>query len=644
MCGICGIVDPNENNHRLITEMTDLLKHRGPEKAGYFHDGNVSLGHRRLAIIDLATGDQPIYNEDRTVAVVMNGEIYNFQEFKADLIQRGHHFYTNSDAEILTHGYEEYGLDFLSNLNGVFAFALYDIKNERLVLVRDHFGVKPLHYWFQDEVLLFSSEYKAILVHPAVRRQVNFSALHCQVNLRYNQSAETLIKGIFRLPPASYLIYENGQVSIEKYYQLPVNLNFKMTEAEAIDGIRFHLQRAVKRQLISDVPLGVYLSGGMDSSSLVAMMAAEKISPINTFTLGFNEATDEFDDAAVIARQFNTNHTTTALTLEPLQHFPETIWHTEEPKINLLQGFHLSEFVSRSLKVVLGGLGGDELFIGYDIYRYLWAMRGLLQNRPGFWQKTLGNSISSLLFSWQNSTKILKWDEYRRGLQMLFSAGDLEKCYLILRNCWDYDMRFAKEIYQPEFLQTTLAPTRTWFDPIFAACRDLPPLDAIAYVEFHSKMLNDYILTEDRMSMAHSLELRVPFLDKDLVEFAFTIPATLKMKNGQTKYLFRKAMAPYLPPEILQKKKRGFAVNPYDQFNKDLKKVAEKVLTREFIQHQGIFNYEYIKRILNYPPDPRLRWHYNFLWIVLGLAIWERMFIETKNYRKHIVAPNEYYQ
>ncbi|HQQ85176.1 MAG TPA: asparagine synthase (glutamine-hydrolyzing), partial [Candidatus Marinimicrobia bacterium] len=276
MCGICGLVDPNENNHRLITEMTDLLKHRGPEKAGYFHDGNVSLGHRRLAIIDLETGDQPIYNEDRTVVVIMNGEIYNFPEFKADLIQRGHHFYTNSDTEILAHSYEEYGLEFLARLNGIFAFALYDIKNERLILARDHFGVKPLHYWFQNEVLLFSSEYKAILVHPAVRRQVNYSALHCQVNLRYNQSDETLIKGIYRLPPASYLIYEKGQISIKKYYQLPVNLNFKMTEAEAIDGIRFHLQQAVRRQLISDVPLGVYLSGGMDSSALVAMMAAEK--------------------------------------------------------------------------------------------------------------------------------------------------------------------------------------------------------------------------------------------------------------------------------------------------------------------------------------------------------------------------------
>jgi len=643
MCGICGIVDPCPDNHRLITEMTDLLQHRGPEKAGYFRKDDVSLGHRRLSIIGLTTGDQPIFNEDGSVVVVFNGELYNFQEFRERLIACGHRFRTKSDTEILVHAYEEYGLAFLKDLNGIFAFALYDTNQRRLILARDHFGVKPLHYWFRDGVFVFGSEYKAILTHPAVQRRINYQALHSQVNLRYNQTDATLIKDIWRLPPASYLIYEKGQVSVERYYQLPVNLNFKMTEAEAIEGIRIHLQKAVRRQLLSDVPLGVYLSGGMDSSALVAMMAAEKISPINTFTLGFNETTDEFEDAAIIARQFKTKHTTTTLTLAPLRHFPETIWYAEEPKINLLQGFHLSEFVSRSLKVVLGGLGGDELFIGYDIYHYLWLMRKLLHNRPGCWQKTLLAPISTLLFGLQNSSGILEWDEYRRGLQMLFSAGDLEKYYLILRNCWDYDKRLAKEIYQPAFCSMAMTLTHTYFDPVFDACRDLPALDAIAYVEFHSKMLNDYILTEDRMSMAHSLELRVPFLDKDLVEFAFTIPASLKMKNGQTKYLFRKAMAPYLPPEILQKKKWGFAVNPYEQFNKDLKIVAQKVLTPEFIRRQGIFNYEYLQRILNHPPDPRLRWHYNFLWIVLGLAVWEKMYIQTENYRRRGVSAEEYY-
>jgi asparagine synthase (glutamine-hydrolysing) len=644
MCGICGIVDRNPQNHALIESMTDILRHRGPEKAGYFHHDDVSLGHRRLSIIDLETGDQPIYNEDRTLVILFNGEIYNYPDLRRQLIQRGHHFTTKSDTEVLVHAYEEYNLDFLKDLNGIFAFALYDISKKRLILVRDHFGIKPLHYWLNNGVFLFASEIKAILLHPAVKRQINPQALHCQINLRYNQDQETLLKNIYRVLPAHYLIYEDGHLRQERYYQVPVVLNFKMQEAEAIEGIRFHLRQAVKRQLISDVPLGVYLSGGMDSSALVAMMAAEKVSPINTFTLGFNEATDEFDDAAIIARQFATNHTTTALTMQPLERLPETIWHAEEPKINLLQGFHLSEFVSRSLKVVLGGLGGDELFIGYDIYRYLWKMRGFLQNRPGICQKTLLNPISALLFSLQNSSKILKWDEYRRGLQMLFSVGDLERFYLILRNCWDYDRRFAKEIYQPEYLQTLPELTHTWFDPIFAACRDLPPLDAIAYVEFHSKMLNDYILTEDRMSMAHGLELRVPFLDRDLVEFAFTIPARMRMKSGQTKGLFRKAMEPFLPPKILRKKKWGFTVNPYEQFNKDLKIISQRVLTREFIWQQGIFNYEYIRRILNYPTDPRLRWHYNFLWIVLGVAVWEKMFLKTDNFRRHQVAPEEYYQ
>jgi asparagine synthase (glutamine-hydrolysing) len=643
MCGICGIVDPDRDHQQLITDMTDLLKHRGPETAGYFHHGQVSLGHRRLSIIDLETGDQPIFNEDQTIALVFNGEIYNFPELRQDLIRRGHRFYTKTDTEVVVHGYEEHGLEFFRQLNGIFAFALYDLKAKRLVLVRDHFGVKPLHYWSQGSILLFASEYKAILIHPAVKRELNYQALHCQLNLRYNQTGETLIRGIYRLPPGCYLTFQDGKIDIVRYYQLPVNLNFAIKEAEAIEGIRYHLQKAVKRQLISDVPLGVYLSGGMDSSSLVAMMAAEKVAPIHTFTLGFNEATDEFEDAAIVAQKFHTHHTTTALDLEPLFRLPETIWHAEEPKINLLQGFHLSEFVSKSLKVVLGGLGGDELFIGYDIYRYLWILRHWLQNQPGRLQKNLFNPISALFFAVQNSTKILKWDEYRRGLQLLCAVGDLERCYLILRNCWDYDRRFSKEIYQSAFNQQPLVPTHTYFDPIFAASRDLPPLDAIAYVEFHSKMVNDYILVDDRMSMAHGLELRVPFLDRELVEFAFTIPANLKMKNGQTKYLFRKAMAPLLPPEILQKKKWGFTVNPYDQFNKDLKKVAERVLTREFIRQQGIFNYEYIQRILNYPPDPRLRWHYNFLWVVLGLAVWEKMFLKTSNYRKRIVEHEEYY-
>ncbi len=642
MCGICGIIGNQQDSSKLqdsssklVTAMCDILAHRGPEKSGLYQQRNVCLGHRRLCIIDLVTGDQPIFNEDRSVVVIFNGEIYNFKDIKKKLLARGHQFYTAADTEILVHGYEEYGLGFLKELNGIFAFALYDLIRNRLILVRDQFGVKPLHYWFDGRTLVFASEQKAILLHPDVQRRINFNALHCQINLRFTQGDETLFKDIFRLPPAHYLLYENNRISIERYYQLPVNINESVTEAEAIESIRSHLKTAINRQLLSDVPIGVYLSGGMDSSAIVAIMSQLNVSPINTFTLGFNEETDEFPDAAMIARHFHTTHHTTSLSFEPLRQFPEVIWYAEEPKINLLQGFNMSRFVSSGHKVVLGGLGGDELFLGYDINKYIRRVQALLNHVPQKFQRACLEPVSRFLFTIQNKSGLLRFDEYRRGMQMLLSTGDLEKFYLILRNCWDYDRKFYKEIYHPDFATENLRPVHSYFDPLFGvlAAAGVPALDAVSVVEFHSKMVNDYLLVDDRMSMAHSVELRVPFLDKDLVEYMFTLPAALKMKHNHTKYLFRKAMQPYLPPQILHKKKWGFTVNPYEQFKKDLKNVAERILTRQFIEQQGIFNYKYIRRILDYPPHPRLRWHYNFLWIVVGLAIWDKMYIETDSFK-----------
>ena len=644
MCGICGIAGGGaENRKQIVEQMCDLLHHRGPDSAGYYQHEYICLGHRRLSIIDLVTGDQPVYNEDKTIVVVFNGEIYNFKEIRSELIKKGHSFYTASDTEILVHGYEEYGLSFLRDLNGIFAFALYDLKKNRLVLVRDHFGIKPLHYWYKNNTLVFASEQKAILLYPQVQRQINYKALHCHINLRYTQGDETLFKDIFRLPPAHYLIYENGQITIRPYYQLPVNPDLSLSEEDVVDAIRVKLREAIHRQLLSDVPIGVYLSGGMDSSSIVALMSELGVSPINTFTLGFNEATDEFPDAEMISRHFNTNHHTTSLSFEPLRQFPEVIWYAEEPKINLLQGFNMSRFVSSAHKVVLGGLGGDELFIGYDIYNYINRVRFLLQHIPRTIQGKLFEPLSKLLFIIQDKSKLLRLDEYRRGVQMLLSMGNLQKFYLILRNCWDYDRAFTKEIYHPDFITDTILPVQNYFESIFSSLHHLPAMDVVSVAEFKSKMVNDYLLVDDRMSMAHSVELRVPFLDKDLVEFMFTVPAALKMKSNVTKYLFRKAMSPYLPAKIIQKKKWGFTVNPYEQFKKDLKKIAGLILTKEFIDQQGIFNYSYIRRIMEYPPHPKLRWHYNFLWLVVGLAVWEKMYIRTDNFKKKLVAFGDYY-
>lgn len=644
MCGICGISEKNKDNSTLMVDMLKIIAHRGPDDYSVFSADDVCFGHRRLAIIDLNTGNQPIFNEDKSICVIFNGELYNYKEIKSDLLAKGHTFYTESDTEILVHSYEEYGLDFFSKLNGIFAFALYDKNKKRLVLVRDHFGVKPLHYYYNNGLLIFGSEQKSILLHPSVERNINKNALHSHLNLRYTQRNETLIEGIKRLPPAHFLLFENNQIQIKKYWQLTPHINWKMDENEAIDQMHFYLKQAIERQLMSDVPLGVYLSGGMDSSTIVQKMHELGVSKINTFTMGFNEPTDEFPDAEQIARHFGTNHHTLSLSLNPMVQFPEVIWHAEEPKINLLQGFNMSKFVKSDITVVLGGLGGDELFAGYDIHKFIYPSQKYHKLSPKWLQKIL-QWKAGLLFKLQNASGSFSTDEYRRGLQMLLSIGDIERFYLIIRNVWDFDKGMYKNIYHPTFYEQMLSESKKVsesFDELFAAVADCKALDQVLVAEFQSKMVNDYLLTEDRMSMANSVEERVPFLDLDLVNFGFSIPVHLKIKNNQTKYLFRKAMSQKLPEKIIQKKKWGFTVNPYIQFQKDLKTTAQQILTAEFVEKQGIFNYNYLDKIMKHSPNPTLRWHYNYLWVVMGLGIWQKMFIETDAFKSKQIELQQY--
>lgn len=612
--------------------MLDAIRHRGPDDKSIHVHGDFTLGHRRLSIIDLDTGNQPIFNEDKSVAVIFNGEIYNFQELRDEMERAGHRFYTRSDTEVLVHLYEEHDTRFFHRLNGIFAIAILDQRRDRLVLARDHFGVKPLHYYLKEGVLLFGSEQKSIILHPKYHRQLNYKALHLHLNLRYTQGDETLLEGIKRLPPAHYAVFEGGLFRVHRYWQLAPRVDRSITEREAIDRLNALLREAVRRQLVSDVPLGVYLSGGLDSSAIVQKMHELGVEEINTFTLGFNEPTDEFDDARQVAEYFHTRHRTLALSMNPLQQLPRAIWHAEEPKINLLQGYNLSAFVRPVTKVVLGGLGGDELFAGYDIHKFIYPFDRWHARVPRGLQRLL-RWKSDFIFRLQHRAGTLRHDEYRRGVQMLCAIGDVERFYLILRNAWDHDEPFYKEIYAKNFLESARLEgkrTRDEFDELFRQSGGGGALERVSRVEFQSKMVNDYLLVEDRVSMAHSVEERVPFLDRDLVEFAFNLPVELKIKHNQTKYLFRRAMEPLLPPGIIAKKKRGFAANPYLQFKKDLKEVAGRVLTRERLERQGIFNHDYVRRVLDYPPHPRLRWHYNYLWILVGLAIWEEQFLHGR--------------
>lgn len=640
MCGIAGVAGPKATLE-IAEAMVQSVAHRGPDGAGVHQDGRTFIGQTRLSIIDLVTGDQPMPNEDQTIWVVFNGEIYNFSDLRQDLEVRGHCFRSTSDTEVLIHGYEEYGLDLLPMLDGIFAFAIWDAPRQRLLLVRDYFGIKPLHYYFDGQTLRFGSEIKAILQDRSVPRQINFQGLHYFLNLRYIPGDQTLFAGVRRLSPAHYLLFENGTIYIDRYYSLQVEQQPQRDEAYYIEGIRHYLKQAVQKQLISDVPLGVYLSGGLDSSAIVAFMSELVDEPVKTFSLGFNEPTDELDDAQVIADYFSTCHRTMTLDVDPLQRYPEVIWYAEEPKENILQGYLLAQFARQYVKVVHGGLGGDELFAGYAINRFVYPTQSLHNFVPNIVSKSALQPLSRLVFMMQNRSGLLQLDEYRRGVQMLLSLGNPEQYYLILRNTWDYDRGAFANLYGPAINEQQLDLTHTQFDAYFKSNgRDV--LDQVLWAEFHTKMIDDFLLNEDRTSMAHGLEVRVPFLDRDLVRFALGIPVDLKIKNNQTKYIFRKAMVGILPEHAVQKKKWGFTFNPYYQFQKDLKTVAKRVLTRRRVEARGWFNYSYLCRILEHPPHPRLRWHYFILWLALGLEIWAQIFLENET-QKPILNLEAYY-
>jgi len=628
MCGICGYA--GFDDEALLDKMINMLSHRGPDGKGRMVDkrNKVYLGNTRLSIIDLKTGNQPIYNETKTAAIIFNGEIYNFRELRGELIKEGHRFRTNSDTEVIIHLYEKHGFDMPRFLNGIFAFAIYDLRKRVVFCSRDYFGIKPFFYHFSQGKLIFGSEIKAILTCGLIKRSVNREALHYSLNLRYAPGELTLFKGINKLLPGHCLIYDidAAKISRIKYWKKNYRVDKRIDKNTAIEGIRHYLKQAVGRQLVSDVPVGLYLSGGMDSSSIAAYASAE-IPHVSSYSMGFDEPTDEITDARKVADYFNTDFHETFLKKDPLSSMEEVVWHLEEPKVNMLQGYFLSKFASRFVKVVLSGLGGDELFAGYTNNQYLYPMEGV---HDLFRKSNPFSFMSDFAFRIENNLGKLELDEYRRGLQMLFAYGDKAKFYLILRNAWDHDDQFYSNIYSKEIKDEMMVyQTRNLFEKYFRG-RDESIVEQSLKAEFNLKMVDDFLVNEDRTSMAHGLESRVPFLDRDLVEFAFSIPHKLKIKRNHTKYIFKEAMKGVLPDFVIEKKKWGFAINPYFQFKKDLKKIALEVLTKKKIEKQGIFNFGYINKIINYPPSKRLRWHYYYLWQVIAFQHWHELFIEDK--------------
>jgi asparagine synthase (glutamine-hydrolysing) len=604
--------------------MTDTIAHRGPDGEGFFSGERVHLGNRRLAIQDVPGGSQPMANEDGSVVVVYNGEIYNSPQLRDVLLARGHRLRTHCDTEILPHLYEDEGIDFAARLNGIFAFALFDRARGKLFLVRDPLGVKPLVYSIRGSMLAFGSEAKAVLASGLVPAELDEASLHLSMNVRYVPGHRTFFRNIKRLPPGHVLEFAEGQARLFSYATIDWTPDGSLNTDDWSEGIRFHYEEAVKRQLISDVPVGVSLSGGIDSSSIVAMLRRTTSGPIKTFSLGFDEPTDETADARFVARTFDTEHQEVVLHEPALAHLADAIRHTEEPKVNSLQLYLLHRFIGEHVSVVLSGLGGDELFAGYDIYSYMLRTRGLRRGPIGAGVRALAPALD---WAARRAAGLGRpeLDLATRKLEWLAASGDGARNYLLLRNAWDFNPALLKRVYTADFLDRLGVSAREDYGAYFD---DQRPLESQALrAEFATKMVCDLLHNEDTMSMAHSVESRVPLLDLELVRFAARIPDDVRFAGGP-KGLLKDSLAGVLPDRVLHKPKWGFTFDPVEQYQKDLGPMVREMLSPDRLRRSGIFNPEFVRAVLKAEPRKRLRWHYFLLWQMIGVETWLATFAQ----------------
>jgi len=621
LCGIAGFLGLSDS--QLLKDMGQILSHRGPDDSGEYLDDGIGLANRRLSIIDVSGSKQPVHNEDGTVWAVHNGEIYNFRELRGMLERMGHKFYTNGDAEVIVHLYEERGLSFAGEMNGIFATAIWDSGKRRLVLVRDPIGVKPIYYSIQGEKIVFASEPKAILLWGELKREFDDLALHLLLNLLYVPGEMTMFRGIKKLLPGHMLVAERGKpVTVSRYWRLPTT-RIEGPDYAIAKMLRKTLEDAVKRQMVSDVPIGSFLSGGLDTSTVVAIMSKISREPIQTFTMGFGEATDELADARLISEEFSTDHHDLTISPKELDAYPKAIWYADMPKMNVYPYF-IAEFVRQHLKVVLSGMGGDELFGGYvSRYRYIKWIEFLERIGPV--------GISALKIAGRTGLRVAgdspKMHRMSNRFQVLTLTGDRPSQYSILAGAFK-DEEVAT-LYGNRMIQHGFAEIRDVFGPHFAEKGELT--DQAMRAEFETKLPDDFLLVDDAMTMAHALEERVPLLDLELVDFAFKLPSSLKYRGAQGKYILRLAVKDLLPKRALQKPKRGFSVNVFSWFTGEMGEVARQVLPSGYLVKEGYLRDGLLREVLESKPDPSLNRFYNLLWVGLLFELWRKIYFESEN-------------
>jgi asparagine synthase (glutamine-hydrolysing) len=613
VCGICGIVCANgPADPERLARMSATLVHRGPDSDGSFADGPVALAARRLAIIDLETGDQPIGNEDGTITVVQNGELYNYRELRVELERQGHRFRTHGDTEVLVHLYEQHGLDFARRLRGMFAVALWDSKASRLVLARDRFGIKPLYYRATGEGLEFASELRAL-----PRGEIDLDALEAFLAFNSIPAPLTIFRDMRKLPPGHLLVWENGEHRLERFARpapAPADQLRDDDEAELIEELRARLRDSVRAHLVSDVPVGVLLSGGIDSSALAALAAEESPDALRTFSIGFEERSfDELADARLVAEQYSTQHRELVLRPDAALLLPALAEAFDEPfaDSSALPTYLVSQLAAQDVKVALSGEGGDELFGGYYTY-----VADLLAERTGGAVRLARPLVERLPTSSARASFDYKAKRFVRAAHL----PPLER-----HHGW-------KEIFSPE-ARSELTGRRSSFDPVdllrerFAETEGAELLARLQDVDLGTYLVDDLLVKTDRASMAHSLEARVPFLDTVVTNLALILPTRHRVSGFRKKVLLRKAVAPLLPDRIAGGKKRGFSIPAAAWLRGELEPFARETLSPETLSRQGYFRPEAVTRLI----DAHVVGKEDLsrqLWGLLAFTLWHERHVE----------------
>ncbi len=625
MCGICGKYSPSGVQTEEINAMLDTIVHRGPDDSGCYVNANIGLGSRRLSIIDLETGNQPISNENGTIWVVYNGEIYNYQTLRVQLESKGHLFHTNSDTEVIVHLYEEVGEHCVEQLHGMFAFALWDEHQQKLMLARDRIGQKPLFYSQHGSDFFFGSEIKAILALHHQQPELDPAAMHDYLSLRFIPAPRTIFRDIQKLPPAHMLVYQDGQIRLRRYWQLSFHEKLTISEPDILEALHEQLKRTVESHLISDVPVGAFLSGGLDSSLIVAILAGDLSRKPETFSIGVEESDfDELPFARMVAEQYQTQHVEERVSANLIQSLPDMIWHLDEPSDPIAACmFQAAGLASKHVKVVLGGDGGDELFAGFD--RYVGARYIDIYNlMPRTLRKGLMGPMLDRLpdsFTYKSLTQKLLW-VHHLSLQANAAEQYAEATCFFRFTHEGKRALYSDPLWKELGERNSTAAITEPFN--HAEADDL--LDRMLYTDFVTRLPEHSLVLTDRMSMAYGLEARSPFLDHELVEFLAKVPAKIKVQNNQPKYLMRKLAANYLPAPVLRREKQGFMLPIAYWFRTDLFPLISQILENSYFVKEGWFKKETIQTLLSEHRHNR-RDHHVRLWMLLNLELWQQLYI-----------------